>query len=237
MKKLMICLAVLLTGCTSQAAAAMAPAMNRTEKNEVIPESDDFFDSSVNEEPDKTAEPVPAVQPAVPAETPVTPSPAEDPEPGQNNGFNTEVSPDDFAFYTSVVYDGVPDDAEYPPLKYAEGAWKYYLSDTTVSEDGTFFEQYGYADLALDRENDLVIVSLHPRLGGDGFELYKIMEDPGYEPFSGGLTEEGALKLIGNETVLYITYYFAWQGRECMAGDAWFSEEDQGMFIMTRGQE
>ncbi|MBQ1318211.1 MAG: hypothetical protein IIY72_08115 [Solobacterium sp.] len=237
MKKLMICLAVLLTGCTSQAAAAMAPAMNRTEKNEVIPESDDFFDSSVNEEQDKTAEPAPAVQPAVPAEPPVTQSPAEDPEPGQNYGFNTAVSPDDFAFYTSVVYDGVPDDAEYPPLKYAEGAWKYYLSDTSVSEDGTFFEQYGYADLALDRENNLVIVTLHPRLGGDGFELYDILEDPGYEPFSGGLTEEGALKLIGNETVLYITYYYAWQGRECIAGDAWFSEEDQGMFIMTRGQE
>lgn len=83
MKKLMICLAVLLTGCTSQAAAAMAPAMNRTEKNEVIPESDDFFDSSVNEEQDKTAEPAPAVQPAVPAEPPVTQSPAEDPEPGR----------------------------------------------------------------------------------------------------------------------------------------------------------
>ncbi|MBR2601941.1 MAG: hypothetical protein IKE08_04520 [Clostridia bacterium] len=243
MKKLMICLAVLLTGCASQATAFLAPAMNnKTDDNSVIPESDDFFENSVEAEEEQPETPLPqatapAVQTAVPAETPAAQIPAEDPASGENNGFNTEVSPDDFAFYTSVVYDGVPDDAEYPPLKYAEGTWKYYLSDTTVSEDGTFFEQYGYADLALDRENDLVIVSLHPRLGGDGFELYKIMEDPGYEPFSGGLTEEGALKLIGNETVLYITYYFAWQGRECMAGEAWFSEEDQGMFIMTRGQE
>ncbi|MBQ6533506.1 MAG: hypothetical protein IJI33_10985, partial [Solobacterium sp.] len=131
MKKLMICLAVLLTGCASQATASMAPAMNnKTDDNSVIPESDDFFEISVEAEEEKTETPrpqatAPAGQTAVPAETPVTPSPAEDPEPGQNNGFNTEVSPDDFAFYTSIVYDGVPDDAEYPPLKYAEGTWKY----------------------------------------------------------------------------------------------------------------
>jgi len=242
MKKIMLCLAILLTGCTSQAAASMAPVMNnKTDDNSVIPESDDFFADSVEAEPTPDNTPAPAtIAPApdrTPDETQIPVQPDHTPSSDVNYGFSTPVRPDDFSFYTSVVYDGVPADAEYPSLKYAEGMWKYYLSDNTVSEDGTFFEEYGYAELSLDRVNNQVVISLHPVLGGDGFELYEYTEDPGYEPFAGGKTEEGALKLIGNETVLYIIYYYAWQGRECISGEAWFSEENQGMFIMTRGQE
>ena len=75
-------------------------------------------------------------------------------------GFSTPVSPDDFAFYTSVVYNGIPKDAEFPSLKYAEGPWKYYLSDDTVSEDGTFFEEYGYSCSTASYSESSVVTSL-----------------------------------------------------------------------------
>ena len=223
MKKLYLCIAVLLSGCASQATASITTVM--------LNKTDDIFAENVDVNPANTVD----LKGSVSNDT-VVQSP-EQSSLQDTAGFSTPVSPDDFAFYTSVVYNGIPKDAEFPSLKYAEGPWKYYLSDDTVSEDGTFFEEYGYADLMLDRVNNQVVITLKPALDGDGFELYEVTEDPGYEPFAGGKTEDGAVKLTGNSTVLYIIYYYAWQGRECISGEAWFSEEDHGVFIMTRGKE
>jgi hypothetical protein len=80
-----------------------------------------------------------------------------------------------------------------------------------------------------------VIISIHPRYEGDGYQGWP-MEDPGLLPFQGGFDDRGALKLAGNGTVLYINQYFAWSGREYIMGEAWFSEEESGLFLMTRGQ-
>ena len=77
-----------------------------------------------------------------------------------------------------------------------------------------------------------------PKYAGDGYELYpETDEGVGYEPFTGGFDENGALKLSGNHVVLYITNYFAWSGREYVMAESWYSEESYGIFLLTRGQQ
>ena len=51
------------------------------------------------------------------------------------------------------------------------------------------------------------------------------------------LYEALGIALPGNGTVLDINQYCAWSGREYIMGEAWFSEEESGLFLMTRGQK
>lgn len=149
-----------------------------------------------------------------------------------------EVSPSDFAEFSSFYSDGIPSDAEYPALKYAEGSWKYYLDMQDAETGGVRFNEFGLADLSLNRGKETAVITLHPRMAGDGYELYpENEEEVGYEPFEGGLDERGALRLAGNDVILYITAYFAWSGREYVMGEIWYSEESSGLFLLTRGQQ
>ena len=143
---------------------------------------------------------------------------------------------DDFDFYESLLIDGIPSDAYYPSLKYAEGTWKYDLRIRYDSDDGYQFDEIGYADLALDYDREVVIITLHPRMAQDGYEAYEEDDSVGYEPFEGGFDDDGNLKMIGNDCVLYITQYYDYGGQEFILGTIWFSEESFGDFIMVRGQ-
>ncbi|MBQ1439385.1 MAG: hypothetical protein IIZ10_06830 [Solobacterium sp.] len=149
-----------------------------------------------------------------------------------------EVAPSDFAEFMTFYSDGIPSDAAYPALRYAEGSWKYYLDMQDADTGGVRFNELGLADLSLNRQKETVIITLHPRMAGDGYELYpETDEEVGYEPFEGGLDDRGALKLAGNDVILYITAYFAWSGREYVMGETWYSEESCGLFLLTRGQQ
>ena len=149
-----------------------------------------------------------------------------------------DVTPADFAEFTDFYSDGIPSDAAYPALRYAEGSWKYYLDMQDADTGGVRFNEFGLADLSLNRQKETVIITLNPRMAGDGYELYpETEEEVGYEPFEGGLDDRGALKLAGNDVILYITAYFAWSGREYVMGEIWYSEESSGRFLLTRGQQ
>ena len=149
-----------------------------------------------------------------------------------------DVTPADFAEFTDFYSDGIPSDAAYPTLRYAEGSWKYYLDMQDADTGGVRFNEFGLADLSLNRQKETVIITLNPRMAGDGYELYpETEEEVGYEPFEGGLDDRGALKLGGNDVILYITAYFAWSGREYVMGEIWYSEESSGLFLLTRGQQ
>ena len=153
-------------------------------------------------------------------------------------GDITDLSFADFSFFEEIMYEGLPEDAYYPALKYAEGTWKYDLRIRYDSSDGFMFDELGYADLVLDREREVAVVTLHPRLATDGFEMWQESdEEVGYEPFEGGFDENGALKLIGNYCVMYIECYYAYEGREFILGTIWTSEEDFAYLLMVRGQE
>jgi hypothetical protein len=151
----------------------------------------------------------------------------------------SELSFEDFDFYGDVMYNGVPEDAYFPTLSYGTGEWKYdliFVYDSSV--DGYYFEEIGYADLELDYDKETVIITLHPRLANDGFEVWEESdEEIGYEPFEGGFDENDELLMYGNYAVLNPHFYYAWEGREYFIGTLWVSEEDSGVFLMTRGQD
>ena len=83
-----------------------------------------------------------------------------------------DVTPSDFAEFTGFISDGIPSDAAYPALRYAEGSWKYYLDMQDADTGGVRFNEFGLADLSLNRQKETVIITLHPRMAGDGYELY-----------------------------------------------------------------
>ena len=146
---------------------------------------------------------------------------------------------EDFDFYYDIMYDGIPEEAYYPAVKYAEGIWKYdliYREDTSTG--GSYFEEIGYAELEVDYDKEEIIITLHPRLANDGYEAWEESdEEIGYEPFGGGFDEEGNLRLYGNNCVLDCENYYAYSGREYFTGTLWLSEEQFFVFLMTRGQE
>lgn len=153
----------------------------------------------------------------------------------QEEEEENDVDPSDFFEFGDFIADGIPEDAEYPALKYAVGPWKYYISEEDPETGGTVYNEWGFGDLSLDYDKNQVIIELHPSYEGDGYQSWP-KKDPGYLPFIGGFEDNGALKLAGNSTVFYINEYFAWSGREYIMGEAWYSEEESGLFLMTRGQ-
>ena len=146
---------------------------------------------------------------------------------------------EDFDFYYDIMYDGVPEEAYFPAVKYAEGLWKYDLIFRyDSSTDGYYFEEMGYAELGVDYDKDEINITLHPRMANDGNEAWpESDEEIGYEPFGGGFDADGNLRLYGNNAVIDCQYYYTYSGREYFIGELWISEEDFGMFLMTRGQE
>ena len=149
-----------------------------------------------------------------------------------------DVELNDFADFITFEQQGIPKDAEFPTLKYAEGEWRYYLDLLDPDTGDAYFAEFGFADLSLNYGKESVIIELDPRYDADEYELYPVTaEEIGYEQFEGGFDEDGALRLSGNDVVLYITQYFAWSGREYICGETWYSEEDYGAFYMVRGQQ
>ena len=121
--------------------------------------------------------------------------------------------------------------ADYPAVRNDEGEWKYDLFLITDS----VFDEIGYCDLEISMEREAFILTLYPRLANDGYEIWEESEeDAGYEPFEGGFDNE-AIKLVGNNAVIYITDFFTINGNQYMLGTIWLSEEVSGDFWMYRG--
>ena len=156
---------------------------------------------------------------------------------GQQN-TSGDLRYEDFDFYADILQNGIPEGAFWPQIRYMDGPWKYRLQiGEDPSTDSTYFDELGYADLVIDYDREIIVVTLHPRLASDGYAVYEESdEDVGYQPFE-GVPEDGCLKLIGNDCVLWIGEYYAYEGREYVYGELYMSEEDYGIFLMTRGQE
>ena len=167
--------------------------------------------------------------------------------PGQSFGQSfdtTQYSTDKLHFehfdtyYRLIGQFGLPEDIVREPLGNANGVWKYSLRFNDGSS-GSLFNEIGYAEMAVhNNDSPPVMIVLHPRLASDGYEvLEESDEETGYEPFGGGLDENNSMKLTGNDCVLVLEQFFAYEGREYLTGTLWMSEESSAAFLMVRGQE
>lgn len=149
----------------------------------------------------------------------------------------SELSFDEFDFYDEVYENGIPDGAYYPEMTYAAGNWRYELF---VYKEGTYDTGYlevGYADLDVDEGSKAATLSLHPRISSDGYESYPMTdEDAGYEIFDGGLNEYSGLTFYGNGLDLYLSYYYAYEGREYIIGSLYKSNVLVAGLLLVRGQ-
>lgn len=202
---------LILTGCSSSSAAEPAPVIDNNA-------AETPFDNTVEEMPQENTA-------------------AESAQTAEQYTEEYELTFEDFDFYDDLIYSGIPEEAYYPALKYVEGEWKYDLIFRYDSSDGYYFEEIGFADLSLDYDREVMIVVLHPRMANDGFESWpESDEEIGYEPFEGGFDENGNLRLYGNNAVVDVENYYAWEGREYILGTLWVSEEDFATVVMFRGQ-
>ena len=150
----------------------------------------------------------------------------------------SDLSFDDFAFYYEVYEKGIPEGAYYPETQYAAGSWRYELFVYQEGSYDTSYLELGYADLNIDEKSKAATLTLHPRIGNDGYESYPVTdEEIGYEPFDGELDELSGLIFNGNGLDLYLNYYYAYEGREYIIGSLFRSSNLFAGILMIRGQD
>jgi hypothetical protein len=142
--------------------------------------------------------------------------------------------------YGQLMYEGLPEDRVHIPLGNANGIWRYELiirRDNSV--DGYVFKELGYAKMNVhDSDDPPVSIVLHPRIASNDIEVWEESDEGvGYEPFGGGLDENNIIKLSGNDCILELKEYYAYEGREYLTATLWLSEDSFGDFMMIRGQE
>lgn len=147
-----------------------------------------------------------------------------------------------YADFMNYVYDilenPIPDEAQFPAVKYIEGEWTYCLLAEEEYANMDYVE-IGYGEISLDYQKESMTIELHPRIGHADEELYPLTdEDAGYLPFVGGRTDEGGFCLDDNDgLIFYVDYYYAHSGREFVEGYIYFSEENFVRVLFFRGQQ
>lgn len=237
MKKLLICLMFVLflcSGCSSSSAAESGNAPTASSRSGDSSTADDNKSSGfiIHETtPTQTEE-------AKPEQT--TDNTSLDPVYTEADFDVSKLSYEDFdELYGQMMYEGIPEDRVATPLGNANGLWRYNLKiRRDSSTDGYWYDELGYAEMSVHDVNDPPVkITLHPRLASDKIEVWpETDESIGYEPFAGRL-ENNVIKLIGNNAVLELKYYYAWEGREYLIATLWLSEEEFGDFMMIRGQD
>lgn len=142
-------------------------------------------------------------------------------------------------FYGSLPQDGLWDGIIREPLGNANGVWRYNLQFNNVSGGSGMLYEIGFAEVSVDNNDDPpVVIVLHPRLASDGSEIWEESDQSlHYEAFGGGLDENYNMKLTGNDCVLVLEQFFAYEGREYLMGTLWLSEETTAPFLLIRGQD
>lgn len=142
-------------------------------------------------------------------------------------------------FYGRLPQDGLWDDIIREPLGNANGVWRYNLKFNSVEGGSGLLNEIGFAEVSVRNENNPPVqIVLHPRLASDGSEIWEESDQSvGYEPFGGGLDENNNMKLTGNDCVLVLEQFFAYEGREYLMGTLWLSEETTAPFLLIRGQD
>ena len=152
------------------------------------------------------------------------------------NAANGNPVFEDFDWFEDLIYAGLPENVYYPKVKYIEGIWKYRIRiRVDNAENGYSYDEIGVADLSLDYENVELIITLHPQLGKDEFEMWPISEEEGgYEEFRGGFNDRGGLTLSGNGLLADIDEYYEFEGKEYIIGSLYTPQDYIGDFLFLR---
>lgn len=225
MKKLFICILILMliSGCSTNQAASTPNENSEQEKIEEVTK----FDDTLKKESQTVSRGL-NIEPA--EET--------DPELYTRYPFNSTdlrfENFDEFRYFLNAI----PEGAVFPIVREMEGEWKYNIDLYNLPPNYSRFCEIGYADFEIDYNRELLLITLHPRLAHNGYEMWEESDDEvGYEVFEGGFEDNGTLKFSGNNAIIVIDNYFAYEGREYTTGEIYLSEEVSGYFWMYRGQE
>jgi hypothetical protein len=138
-------------------------------------------------------------------------------------------------FYYQVINKDFPKELSREPLVKANGKWRYNLR---INGAVTFNER-GYAEVSVhDRNDPPVSVILHPALiSEDGMRFAVSDEEVDYEPFAGGRIEKNQMKLEGNNCVMYLKQFYAFEGKEYLLANLLLPNKQKATVMMIRGKE
>ncbi len=137
-------------------------------------------------------------------------------------------------FYKQVRQKDFPKDLRREPLVKANGEWRYNLRI-----NGTSFDERGYAVVSVHDQNDPpVCITLHPNLiSENGMSFIVSDEDAAYEPFAGGRIENSEMKLDGNNCLMTLKQFYAYEGKEYLLANLLLPNKQKATVMMIRGKE
>jgi hypothetical protein len=139
-------------------------------------------------------------------------------------------------FVESVLYGDVPEDAEYPAVKYLPGEWIYCICGDETNF-GLKFYDLGFADFDYSNDGDVISITLHPRLYWEADELYP--EDDGETggvTFSGTRVAKDSYYSLAdvNSNILCVYCYYKYENLEYVMAEFWTSEETYADVLFYR---
>ena len=150
----------------------------------------------------------------------------------ENNEFLQLIN-----FIEGVLYGDVPENAEYPAVKYLPGEWIYCICGDETNF-GTKFYDLGFGNFEYTNDGDVITITLHPRLYWEADELYP--EDDGETDgaiFSGTRVAENRYYALEDyfSDILAVYCYYRYEGMEYVLAEFWVSEESYADVLFYRG--
>ena len=138
-------------------------------------------------------------------------------------------------FYDQVINKDFPKELSREPLVKANGKWRYNLR----INGAVTFDERGYAEISVhDRNDPPVCITLHPNLiSENGMSFIVSDEDVAYEPFAGGRIENSEMKLDGNNCLMTLKQFYAYEGKEYLLANLLLPNKQKAAVMMIRGKE
>ena len=149
----------------------------------------------------------------------------------ENNDFLQLI-----AYIEDVLYGDIPQNADYPAVKYLPGEWIYCICGYE-NNFGSHFYDLGYAELDMELQQDVMNIELRPRLYWEADEIYPEEDSAEGNPvYSGTRVASDSYYALedyyGN--ILCVYCYYRYNGMEYVMAELWVSEESYADVLLYR---
>ena len=146
----------------------------------------------------------------------------------ENNEFMQLIN-----FVEGVIYGDIPEDAEYPAVKYLPGEWIYCICGYE-SNFGMNFYDLGQADFDYQNQGDEMTVTMNPKLYWEADEI--MQEDSEPIVFNGTRVAKDSYYALADElsNILCIYCYYKYENLEYVLAELWVSEESYADVLFYR---